>query len=214
MSSVSCLCGGHELQLPDGSEDLHDLEPIGRKLGGDDVVDLARGVAGPTDLDPNVLRTDANRSRRCGATRSWGIGDRHRQRFAQRTQRGRDPRRQVGGRRQPIPDRCATRQLEIVDASATPREHYDRGLVILAADDGRRGEGVHREPQVPPAGQQRGHRLARRQAKLRVDHLSGLGSSASVTRCRSSWYEPMNARRVRTVGAQVSNSATARPSGW
>ena len=43
--------------------------------------------------------------------------------------------------------------------------------------------------------------------------LSGFGMSASVTLASNSWYEPMNARRVRAVAPKPSNSATVSPSG-
>ena len=42
---------------------------------------------------------------------------------------------------------------------------------------------------------------------------SGFGTSASPTWWSSSWYEPMNARRVRAVGPNVSNSSRAQAVG-
>ena len=55
---------GHEtaiVVLGGGGVRVGDLEPICREVRRDDVVDLARGVARTTDLDRDVLRTDAHR---------------------------------------------------------------------------------------------------------------------------------------------------------
>ena len=53
--------------------DMYHLEPVGRKRGRDDVVDLACGVAGPADLDLHVVRADQDgRPARRGRSRCDG----------------------------------------------------------------------------------------------------------------------------------------------
>src|SRR5262249_26629082 len=137
-----------------GREHLDHEQPLGRELRLDDVVDLARRVAGAAHLDLDVLRLD---ERRLAPALTPGTAERHLALGLDAVVRA--P-RQVESPRHPGEDARAPAELPRSALGLDPgasRERHERDLAV--ASRGLERPAADAEEEIPPAGRLRGHLL-------------------------------------------------------